>query len=51
LSTETCPVIETTLAAASGETGNNWAEQICAAAITNSPQTNPWMPLSLIKLT
>jgi hypothetical protein len=38
------------LAAASDETGNNWAEQICTATVTSSPPTSPWILLSLIKL-
>jgi hypothetical protein len=40
-----------TFAAASRDTGNNWAKQVGAAAIISSAQTNPWMPLSRIKLT
>ena len=44
--TETCPVMVMTLAAASCDTGNNWAKQVGAAAMTSSAQTNPWMPLT-----
>src|SRR5579863_5842165 len=46
--TETCPVNDMTLAAASPERGNNWAKDT-GAGIMASNATNPRIPLLLIK--